>query len=290
MKKVFWIAGDGIVGGDKVHQGNLLIGKPIQDACWWFQNEEVTIGVGSDGCGSGKYSSLGSQLGAQLLVKALAVQWKRFRASCVSGKGAFSIVLPRVLEAARQDVIAHLRILTHAMNVTEGVDDASFSEVVNRNFLFTLLGTLITPYGAGFFGIGDGLVVVNGEEFRIPEYPKNEPPYIAHALFPTKWTDEQLRFVVHRCLKVEDLDSFLLGSDGAAHLVDAACETIPGSEELIGPLSQFWTDPVYRTKKGILCRLRLINSTVHRVHAGQLVKDGPRLPKDDVLIVVGGRK
>jgi hypothetical protein len=279
MKGLFKLGAASIPGADHLQRGNVLIGRNCGDAYAWHQDENLTIGVVADGCGSQEHSEVGAYLGATLLVRALQRQTMRYMT--VINKDSLKKTIPLILEAARQDVLAHLRILAQALTAT------SFSTAVNESFLFTLVGTLITPYGAAFFGIGDGVRVVNGE-WESNSYPANEPPYIAYALYASRWKDDELHFVVHRVVRTEDLNSFMIGTDGCTELAGLAERTIPGSSELIGPVESLWTRPDFYTKTGLRRWLARINSRVSFVRNGELAVDIPRL-HDDTTLIVGSR-
>ncbi len=282
MQTEIEIAGGSIPGGDHLQRGNLLVGKNNQDAWCTYQDPRATIAVVSDGCGSHSRSEVGSNVGSQLLRTALLRQWTRHAG--LAKTGGFDKALPMALEATRQDVLAHLRILSQAI-----AGDGSFSQAICDNFLFTLVGALITEHGAAFFSIGDGLIIVNGEVLRIGPFEGNEPPYLSYALLTTRWRDEQLRFVVHRTLPLAELESFLIGSDGAGDLCDAADVKLPGYDSLVGPIEQFWLNKQYFSKAGIRRRLALINSRFVSMKGFELSEENPRL-HDDTTLIVGRRK
>lgn len=282
MNSDFEIAGGSIPGGDHLQRGNLLVGKNNQDAWCTHQDPRTSIAIVSDGCGSQPYSEVGSRFGSQLLRTSLSRQWARHAG--LAKKDGFDKALPMALEATRQDVLAHLRILSQAI-----AGDGSFSQAICENFLFTLVCGLITEQGSAFFSIGDGLIIVNGEQLKIGPFPNNEPPYISYGLLQTRWKDEQLRFVVHRMLPTAELESFLIGSDGAADLAAAPEVKLPGYADLVGPIEQFWQNNQYFTKAGIRRRLALINSRFVALREGELSEENPRL-KDDTTLVVGRRK
>lgn len=281
MQPDFQIAGGTIPGGDHLQRQNLLVGKNNQDAWCTHQDCRITVAIVSDGCGSQARSEVGSNVGCQLLRSALVRQWTR-HAGLAKNSG-FDVALSLALEAARQDVLAHLRLLGQAI-----AGDGSFSAAVCDNFLFTLVAALITEYGAAFFSIGDGLIVINGQEHVIGPFEGNEPPYIGYGLLSTRWSDEQLRFIVHRSLPTEQLHSFLIGSDGAADLAKSGALKLPGYTALIGPIEQFWQKDQYFSKSGIRRRLALINSRFVSVKEGQLLEENPRL-RDDTTLIVGRR-
>jgi serine/threonine protein phosphatase PrpC len=279
MQGLYDIGAGSMIGSKHLCLGNLTVGRNSQDSYRILQDEQVTIALVADGCGSQPHSEVGATDGVQLMASSLARQWSRY--SALADKQGFAAALPIALEAARQDLLAHLRILAQAKN-----HGGSFSTVVCENYLFTLVGALIARQGCGFFSIGDGLIAVNGNVTQLGPFPENEPPYPAYALFTSRWPGEQLRFIVHQTLATGDLRSFLIGTDGVADLKAAAALTIPGTSEPIGSLEQFWTLDGYFTKTGIHRKLARIQSRHCSVRDGELRVDGPRLP-DDTTMVVG---
>jgi len=303
MQASFQLGADGIPGGEHTRHPRL---RNNQDAFTHRQYADLTVAVVADGCsdpgveGSLGRSEGGAHIGAQVLRNSLKRHWRRMAATASSrGLAGFTEAIPFVVEAARQDLISHLRVLALAMEDEQG----SLSTVVDDNFLFTLVGALITPVGSAFFAIGDGVIVTNGKVLRIGPFNRaNKPPYLAYALYPSSsWKDAQLHFVMHRIVATEELDTFLIGSDGVSDLYSLGTQviekpdgtqgpiTIPGSSELIGPLEQYWTKDVYFTKTGIRRRLALINSRHTSVRGGELFVEGPLLP-DDTTFVVGRRR
>lgn len=280
MDSSFQLAGGSMPGKDHLFDGNLLIGKNNHDAYAINQVSGLTVAVVADGCGSHVHSEVGAKIGAGLLSASLLKQWQR-HCALAQTKG-FAVALPLVLEAARQDLLSHLRVLAQAMTVD------SFSQVIYDYFLFTLVGALITDSGSAFFSIGDGLIVVNGSELHLGPFPGNEPPYLSYGLLSTRWKDEELRFTVHRVLETRELATFLIGSDGAGDLSRSAELTLPGSKDKIGPLSNFWTADGFFSKTGIRKRLALIQSRYCGIKNGEFISELPRL-KDDTTFVVGRR-
>lgn len=280
--ELFELGGGSIPGKDHLFNGNLLVGKNNQDAFQVSQTAGLTIAVVADGCGSKPHSEAGANIGTKLLVASLTRQWSR-HSNLIQNKG-LSEALPLILEASRQDVLSHLRILAQAMT------QDSFSQAVCDSFLFTLVGALICEQGAAFFSIGDGLIVVNGEELVLGPFPGNEPPYISYGLLSSRWKDEELRFVVHRIIETKDLQNFLIGTDGAADLATKASLTLPGfPKDSIGPLANFWTANQYFTNTGLRKRLALIQSRHCGIRDGDLFNELPRLA-DDTTLIVGRRK
>jgi hypothetical protein len=151
------------------------------------------------------------------------------------------------------------------------------------------VGTLIAERQAAFFSIGDGAIVINGELTTLGPFEGNEPPYMAYSLLRTRWSPEELDFRINRVMNVDELNSFLIGTDGALDLRDAAERTLPGSAERVGPLDQFWTEDRYFSKSGIRKRLARIQSRqLNHSNPGSDIEEG-RL-RDDTTFIVGRRR
>lgn len=268
--------------GSTVGREHRLIGKNNQDALAWFQSDSLTIGVVCDGCSSGQHSEVGAQLGARLLVERLA----RLFASNLTTEDEGRI--HKILERARQDVLAHVRILALALG-------GSLSHTVSDYFLFTIVGFIITPNLATTFSLGDGLLVVNGEITQLGPFPHNEPPYLAYALVESSMADcdsDFLRFHCHHVLPVDQVTSLLVGSDGVADVIDSSDQLLPGKTEPAGSLSQFWNDSsYYQNPDALRRRLFLMNREMVQPDWPQqrLRKSSGLLPDDTTLIVARRR-
>lgn len=248
-----------LAGGSVAGKAHLVAGRNNQDAFCWASDPDGLVAVVCDGCGSGSHSEVGAQLGARLLVQAA----RRRLQAVVDG--------PELLEQVRQEVLANLRPLVL------GMAGASVFRTVADHFLFTIVGVVITARGATTFSLGDGLVTINGDRTELGPFPNNEPPYLGYALLPGA-VDRP--FEIHRSMATSDLQSLLLGTDGAIQIDALADRAIPGRAEPVGPLSQFWQDDrVFENADLIRRRLAVINR-------------GPRdgLLSDDTTLVVVRRK
>jgi hypothetical protein len=286
MTNSFQCAGGGIPGFEHTQRSNVLIGKNNQDAWRLYGRDGLTICLVADGCGSKAHSEVGSQLALGALAASIEKNWIRYGTS----GNEFERSLEATLESSRREALALLSTIAHSLLPMYGDDGqrASYSELVSDHFLFTIVGALITEEAAGFFAIGDGLIVLNKELISLGPFEGNEPPYMAYSLLKTRWREEELRFKIHRCCLVTELESFLIGTDGVLDLADAEHKTLPGSSECIGPLQQFWSEDRYFTKSGIRKRLARIQSRQqNHSEMGSPMEEG-RLRDDTTLIV--GRK
>jgi hypothetical protein len=208
------------VGGSVPGRAHARAGRNNQDAHAWWLSGEAAVAVVCDGCSGAPRSEVGAQLGARLLVEALAAQ---LRAGDDLARPAV------VLARAGGEVLAQLRALARAL----GGDPA---RAVAEHFLFTVVGAAIAASHACLFALGDGFAMVNGERLALGPYPGNEPPYLAYALL-----DDAPRashaLAVLRELPASAVQTILLGTDGVLDLEAAAAagRRLPGRAELVAP-------------------------------------------------------
>jgi hypothetical protein len=256
-----------IAGGSVAGRAHVAAGRNNQDAFCWACDADRLVAVVCDGCGSGAHSEVGAQLGSRLVVTAAA---RLLRANLPAAD---------LLEQLGQDVLASLRVLAREM----GTDATRLSRTVADHFLFTIVGVLITARGATTFSLGDGLVVINGERTELGPYANNEPPYLGYALLPgarDRGAGEHASFKIHRSMAASELQSLVLGSDGAVELDTLAERPILGRQEVVGSLSQFWSDDRFFANTDMVRRrLTVLNRGPH----GGLLSD------DTTLVVVRRR-
>jgi hypothetical protein len=281
MNDLFEVAAGSVVGRDHLGRGNLLVGRNNQDAYAWSCTAEGLVAVVCDGCGSGGHSEVGANLGARLLVRALGSCPALFAGAV--GSGAASSAPPLFVERARHRVLAWLRELASGMG-------DNLAQTVADYFLFTVVGALLLRDWTYIISIGDGVFAVNGEVTRLGPAPHNAPPYLAYPLCGA--APEAFPFQVQRSLPTAAVDSVLLGTDGVAHLIEAAGRPLPGRREPVGPLGQFWEeDRYFRNPDALRRRLALVNSEHVRLdrEAGVLVREPGLLPDDTTVLVIRRR-
>ena len=253
-----------IAGGSVTGRAHVAAGRNNQDAFCWAADAGGLVAVVCDGCGGSSHSEVGAQLGARLFVRAAFRQLRS------------DLDVADLLEQVGQDVLASLRAVAREMSAGA----ASFLRTVADHFLFTIVGALITSRGATTFSFGDGLVVINGEPTQLGPFPNNEPPYLGYALLAgARAPSEPVRFAIHRSMPASDVQSLVLGTDGAVELGTLAERPIH-EREGVGPLSQFWSDDRFFANPDMVRRrLTVLNR-------------GPRggLLSDDTTLVVIRRK
>ena len=100
---------------------------------------------------------------------------------------------------------------------------------IRDSFLFTTLGFVVSARQAVVFGIGDGLLAVNGEVRRLTA-ADNAPAYLGYGLTASSFDEGALRFEVHDQRPRADVRSLLVATDGAFE---------------IGGLPDFWEQDRY---------------------------------------------
>lgn len=227
------------------------------------------------------HSEVGAKVGGRMLAEVIVrhlTRWSEtINAEFTSNTAA------TFLKRVREDALAQLRVLANLMG-------PSFTEIINDYFLFTVVGIIITPWGAVAFSIGDGVIVVNNEVITLGPFPGNQPPYLSYGLVETslKSSDpDALEFKVNKVLPPDTLRSFLIGCDGIGDLMKVEEVRLPGRMDVVGPLSQFWTDDTYFTNPdNVRRRLAIMNRVVHRPDwtERRLNKETGLLPDDTTLI------
>ena len=270
------MAAGSIVGTDHRQQ---FLWKNNQDAYAVRRQDDIIVAVVSDGCGSGTYNEFGARIGANQLANRLVRSFE-LRNSLQNPEA-----LKESLENIRKNILFSLEELLFIMS-----DDSRTQTVVN-NFLFTLLALVITPETSCVIGIGDGVFAVNGELVKLGPFPKNEPPYIAYGGLVSSNTlsPELNKFTVHRVIPTSELQSVSIGTDGVADFDRIAGMTLPGKKDLVGPLSQFWTEDIFfKNPEAVRRRFNLINNSVSQPNweNKQINQEHGRLKDDTTLVVV----
>lgn len=275
-------------GGSTAGRSHRFAGKNNQDALCCLKLPGCAVAVVCDGCGSGRQSEVGAQLGAPLVVQALGrclTACNEIACSKSTLEDSGGIGVEAVLEQVRSDVLEQLLGLARGMG-----EDVPC--VVNDYFLFTVVGVFLTRREAVFFSLGDGLLVINGRLISLGPFPDNAPPYLAYGLVPDSLqaTPDALRFQVQKVMPTREVQSFLIGTDGVGDLIQAAGRRLPGKNERIGALEQFWQqDRYFANPDMIRRRLAAINRDAVTVEQGRTRREAGLLA-DDTTLIVGRRR
>lgn len=259
MLDQFEIAGGSVTGRD-----HLLAGRNNQDAYHWIDHDDLLVAVVADGCGSGKFSEVGARLGVRLVTEALRASVKNADPQTCLDQASFSVLM--------------------SLNQVARTMGRPLSQIIEDYFLFTIVGIVVAPWGVWIFSLGDGVIVVNGEEIPLGPFQNNAPPYLGYGIRLLDRDHEGSplpRFTLNRQIPTGELQSALIGTDGAQNL------------ERVGPLSQFWTDDRYfRNPDMVRRRLTLVNRDATRIDWEQRVveREAGLLPDDTTLVVVRRKK
>ena len=282
MVNDFEVAAGSIVGTDHLGDVQILLGKNNQDAYVVRNSPSAIVAIICDGCGSGKHSELGAQLGAASLAHHLS----NFSDDLLEDY-LRTIVVHGTLNAARKDVLSELRVLAKSIG-------NSLSETVNEYLLFTVIGVMITKNWTAIFSCGDGIFHLNGETVELQPEAGNQPAYLGYNLTGSSLTDSNpslLNFQVQRLLETKDVESIIIASDGAGMFPKIKDRNVPGKQESAGDLDQFFADKYFANPDAIRRRLALLNTRRIRMNPegdGIAVEHG--LLKDDTTIVSIRRK
>lgn len=255
-----------LAGGSMVGRDHRVVNRNNQDAYTILQYTGLTVAVVSDGCGSGAKTEVGAQLGVRMVAEQIARQYGAYR---------------RIdWQKTQRHVLSQLDILAQSLG-------GDYRKVVEEYFLFTIIGVILTPETATFFACGDGTAVINGEQWPLGPYPENRPPYLAYGLLENELRIDPSGIKLLPFMEVanEELNSFLIGTDGVDDFVKHQDKTMPGLDRNIGPLSQFWLDDRYFKGNPDLVSRQL------RLAGRDFPHNNPEhgLLSDDTTIIVGRR-
>jgi hypothetical protein len=173
--------------------------------------------------------------------------------------------------------------------------DGDMVERIVDYFLCTVLGVMVTPYGACTFSIGDGLFILNGDVQLIGPFPDNKPPYPAYAITGSDVTDSRidlLSFTVNY-LPLAQLESLVVGTDGLGDLIGISDQAMPGTSEAVGSIARLWTDDSHFSNPVALTRyLSRVNRTSVELdrRAIKLISHHGLLQDDTTCVVLRRRR
>lgn len=269
----FELAGGTIMGRD-----HRLCQKNAQDDFTVIQAQQFLVGVVCDGCGSGDHSEVGSKIGSRIVANQLSDLALRM-------PGIFSpLYQARALLTLKNSILLELDRVVRTM----GLD---YAAAVEDYFLFTIIAFVMTPEDTFILSAGDGVVFVNCGRFDIEPDPGNKPRYLSYGLLRQDFRESQLLRSVTEA-KTADIESILLGTDGTLDLIAAEKKLIPGKDEAVGPISQFWeNDSFFKNPWSIQRRLALASRTVTRMDPedGKVIEQ-PGYLRDDTTVLVLRKK
>ncbi|MCK8502143.1 protein phosphatase 2C domain-containing protein [Myxococcus fulvus] len=257
-----------VAAGSVLGREHARAGRNNQDAWCVRTSEHGLVAVVADGCGSQPCSELGAQLGVRRVAQAALTRLAEDERVDEAG----------FLPGLREDVLCLLSELRGEL----GRDTLG-------DFLFTVVGAVMTPSHTLVFSAGDGVWALNGEVHALGPFPNNAPPYLAYAL---SRGEEDTPLVRQALVPTEDVHALLLGTDGVADLAKLADVVMPSGDERVGPLSRLWTEARYfENPDALRRRLAMLNRESVRADfdARRLVRTPGLLPDDTTLVVLRRR-
>jgi hypothetical protein len=211
------------VGGGAIGRAHARAYRNAQDAFAIAAGRDAIVLAVTDGCSSGAATEVGAALGARWLAENTA------RVAREETDGAARAA------AVTAGLVAFLAKVRSALGATSESDPC----VVGDLLLFSFLVALVEPERTLVFGVGDGVVMVNGDVHALDAGPENAPDYAAYALLgPGSATPR-----VHHDGATSDLTSVLVATDGALDLERHAATAIDGVPQ--GGLAQFTREARY---------------------------------------------
>jgi len=277
MNTLFSVAGGTTPGRDHVGRGGLLVGRNNQDAYAWVFEGESIVAVVCDGCGSKPHSEVGAKLGAKLVTQLVA---EKLRMGGEPTAESF-------WEDVRGESLSKLRQMAWQLSAS----DESFAIFADQYLTFTIVGVVVTPEETIVFSIGDGVYAINGEVQLLGPFRDNSPPYLIYGLVPSKLSGEARNMLKFRLdiRPTSEVRSLLIGTDGVTNLIEAEERYLPGVDEPVGSLSQFWMEERYfANRDAVRRRLALVNSEGQLFDAAtrRFTTTSGHLPDDTTLVVI----
>ncbi|MCA9591100.1 MAG: protein phosphatase 2C domain-containing protein [Myxococcales bacterium] len=191
-----WAVGS-VTGAD--HRRALRDG---QDGAALLSADGIAVAVVTDGCGSGAHSEVGARLGARWVAQ-LALD--AFAAS--DGPARVHAIATDV-----DDRLARrLGFVARSLSPRGAIDP----RVVHDHLLFTYLALVVTSAAVIVFGVGDGVVWVDGRA-TVLEAPGDAPDYAAYRLLGQPRPPR-----VHLAVPRADVRAVAVGTDGLSPLAVA---------------------------------------------------------------------
>jgi hypothetical protein len=278
MQTIFEIAGGQVLG-----RNHRKTGKNNQDALYTICRPHFMIGVVCDGCGSSDHSEVGAKIGARVVGDEITMAAEKSLETV-----DWAVSSPAFWEDVRCNSLVRIHTIASSMGET-------IASTLHDYFLFTVVGFVITAEMTAIFGIGDGMILINGCAQSLGIFAGNQPPYLAYGLMGPSFEatyGDLLSLGIHQKLPTEALDSLVVGTDGLTQMSQAAKSL--SIVERIGALIA--DDRCFKNPDALRRRLwRLNRDSVRYIRNGygnitNIQKTVGCFPDDTTLIMVRRRK
>ncbi len=247
-----YMATAGTVAGSE----HVRLHRDNQDGVALAMDGGAITAVVADGCGSGRWSEVGARLGASWLAS-----WSAWFFSVIPEDHPD----PTALERARLDVLV-TQLTRYLGLVGRSLRPGRLEGTVRDHLLFTFLVAVVRPSRTIVFGIGDGVVRVNGRTTVLDAGPGNAPLYVGYRLLDRSVTGldpAAIRASVHHAGPTAQLESVIVATDGAAELDARAEEPLPDGRRA-GGLAALATDARYVRNPSLLQKRLIVLGALHR--------------------------
>lgn len=197
-----------LAAGSVVGPQHARVGRNNQDAWSAWVDDELAVLVVADGCSGGVASEVGAHLAARWVAAQAARRWSRERV------GRHETFVGDLFDGLARE----LGVLASAL----APEPKQVLTVVADLLLTTVLVALIDQDIASVFGVGDGLVVVNGAAVVLESDRQRGPEYLAYRLCDSADTGYDPRSIEPRLLaqvQTDALRALVLATDGAHALL-----------------------------------------------------------------------
>ena len=157
-EKLARLAAASVIGREHVR-----LSRNNQDAAATNTALGFSVAVVCDGCSAGSASEVGAKIAA------------RFLAHTVPSLASTNGLNAGLAEHAADALLAHLKVV---------IGEQPLLDIVSSQLLFTFLCAVTDGAKTLVFGIGDGVVWVDGAAHVIDSGPENAPPYLTYRLVP----------------------------------------------------------------------------------------------------------
>jgi Protein phosphatase 2C len=271
-----------VISGSVTGTAHIKKGSNNQDAFGIVSNDDILIALVSDGCSvSNAESALyHSEVGSNLIINIALKEIRTYYG--LYGVDAFE--RPDVWQTISQRIV-------HTLLSTAQLVSLYPYNWLDKNCLATLIGCIITPTKTYFIGCGDGIYGYN-ETIQVlkPNNKENYPAYLVFNIIPSDIYpigDEDILLKCHEQIDTETIKSLFIGTDGVHDLQEAEKQHLPGQNNEVGELSQFWQNKAYWVNPYHLQnRLNVINTPKTLRDGENAWKTFPGLLKDDTTLII----
>jgi hypothetical protein len=236
----------GVTSGSVIGREHVRVGRNNQDGVAVRADDQRLAAVVTDGCSSSKFAEVGARLGAAFVAGDVL---KKLRSGKTAGMD--------LAYASTRALVSYLDTLAKGL----ASDDAERDALIGEYLLFGFLCLAIDGQKACVFGVGDGVVSLNGEMKVLDPGPENAPPYVGYLLMrgPTRSASPEL----HVSSPVDHVETLMIGTDGLLDL-DRTPDVALKDGERQGGMEQFEEDDTLITNAGRLQRRLTLLGEVNR--------------------------